>query len=106
MITLTTEAAGHVRGMIGDRGPSSGLRFGVKESGCSGYAYVLDVAAEPGAEDLVHEEHGIKVFIAQKDLPFLRGSIIVFKDDLLETGLSVENPNARRSCGCGASFDV
>lgn len=83
-----------------------GLRFGLKESGCSGYAYQLDFEATPEDDDLVFEQHGVKVFVHPLHLPFLTGSEILFKDELMESGFVVDNPNVRRECGCGASFDV
>ncbi|MCO4744414.1 MAG: iron-sulfur cluster assembly accessory protein [Proteobacteria bacterium] len=83
-----------------------GLRFGLKESGCSGYSYQLDFEQTPEDDDLVYDLHGVQVFVHPLHLPFLTGSTIRWKDELMESGFVVDNPNVSRECGCGASFDV
>lgn len=105
-MTITPEAADQIKRMLTQQGwEGYGLRFGLKDGGCSGYAYELDFEAAPEADDLVHEEHGVKVFIHPMHLPFVQGTVIGWRDDLMESGIDIENPNVKRACGCGSSVD-
>jgi iron-sulfur cluster assembly protein len=107
LITVTGEAARQIQDVLTRHGwQGYGLRFGLRDGGCSGYTYLLDFEAAPEAEDLVHEEHGVRVFIHPMHLPFVMGSTIGWKGDLWEKGFQVDNPNVKRLCGCGESFDV
>lgn len=106
-IQVTEDAARHMQSLQAAQDWHGwGLRFGLKESGCSGYSYQLDFEAVPDEDDLVFEQHGVKVFVHPLHLPFLHGSVIRYKDDLFESGFVVDNPNVRQECGCGASFAV
>ncbi|TNE92022.1 MAG: iron-sulfur cluster assembly accessory protein [Deltaproteobacteria bacterium] len=106
-IHVTEDAAQRMKALQAAQNWSDwGLRFGLKESGCSGYAYQLDFEAQPEDDDLVFEEHGVKVFVHPLHLPFLAGATIQYKDELLESGFVVDNPNVRQECGCGSSFSV
>jgi iron-sulfur cluster assembly protein len=105
MIDLHPEAAEQIK-VIGQREgfpESFGLRFGLKDGGCSGYFYLLDFEQQPDDDDMVHEEFGVRVFIHPLHLPFLAGSTIKYKSDLFESGFYVDNPNVERACGCGES---
>jgi len=107
MIQVTPEAAVQMKAMLEKKSwQGYGLRFGVRDGGCSGYSYVLEFQEAPTAEDEVVEMHGVKVFIAPTDKPHLQGSVIRWKDEIMETGFDIDNPNAKRSCGCGSSFDL
>ncbi len=83
-----------------------GLRVGVKGGGCSGLLYTLSVEKEPGSEDKIIENHGVKVFIDKKSYIFLAGTELDFSDGLNGKGFVFQNPNAKKSCGCGNSFAV
>lgn len=105
-ISLTPPAADHVRACLSSRGKGQGIRLGVKTSGCSGLAYVLEFVDEPIAEDLVFESHGVKVFIDAKSLTFLDGTHMDFVREGLNEGFKFTNPNQKGECGCGESFTV
>jgi iron-sulfur cluster assembly protein len=105
-ITLTQRAAEHIGRHLAKRGTGVGLRLGVKVSGCSGLAYKLDYVDQPGAEDRVFEQFGVKVFVDPKSLPFLEGTQVDYARDGLNEGFRFENPNEKASCGCGESFTV
>ena len=106
MVHLTSEAAEQLKRMLVQTGQQGfGLRFGLRDGGCSGYNYVLEFEATPAEDDLVYEEHGVKVFVHPMHLPFVQGSTIGWKDNLMETGIAVENPNVKRACGCGTSVE-
>ena len=106
-ITLTAPAAEHVRMFLEKRGKGVGLRLGVKTSGCSGMAYVLEFVAELDEEnDLVFEDRGVKVIIDKKSLVYLDGTEVDYTREGLNEGFKFNNPNVKDSCGCGESFNV
>jgi len=87
-------------------GISRALRVAVLGGGCSGFQYEFALEEAPAADDLVIEEAGQKVLVDPESLPFLEGSVIDFKDELIGARFAVENPNATATCGCGTSFSV
>lgn len=105
-ITLTEKAARHVARYLARRGKGTGLRVGVRTTGCSGLAYKLEYVDDPGPEDRVFESRGIKVFVDPKSLPYLDGTELDFAREGLNEGFRFQNPNAKDACGCGESFRV
>ena len=105
-ITLTETAAERVKGFLANRGKGEGLRVGVRTSGCSGMAYVIEFADKVEAEDNVFESHGVKVIVDPKSLAFLDGTEVDFAREGLNEGFKFNNPNVKNSCGCGESFNV
>jgi iron-sulfur cluster assembly protein len=84
--------------------PTAGLRLGVSKGGCAGWQYEMKVA-EPESGDEVVESGGARVIIAADSLEKLRGCEVDYSDDLTDAGFKIHNPKARRSCGCGTSFE-
>ncbi|VXC99445.1 iron-binding protein, believed to be involved in Fe-S protein formation or repair [Pseudomonas sp. 8Z] len=105
-ITMTEAAARHVQRSIEGRGKGEGIRLGVRTTGCSGLAYVLEFVDELAAEDQVFENHGVKVIIDPKSLAYLDGTELDFVKEGLNEGFKFNNPNVRGECGCGESFNV
>lgn len=105
-ITLTESAAKHINSFLAQRGKGVGLRLGVKTSGCSGYAYVFEVADEVGTDDIVIEDHGVKVIVDPKSLLYLDGTELDYTREGLNEGFKFNNPNVTDTCGCGESFTV
>ncbi len=105
-VTITAAAAQHVQKVLARRGKGAGLRVGVKTVGCAGFAYVLDYADEVGAEDLVYENHGVKVIVDKQALSIIDGTELDFIRDGLNERFSFKNPNVKDECGCGESFNV
>ena len=105
-VTLTERAAAHVQKFIAKRGSGVGLRLGVRTTGCSGLAYVLEYADEVKPEDQLFESHGTKVIIDPKSLAFIDGTELDFVREGLNEGFRFNNPNERDRCGCGESFRV
>ena len=106
-ISITREAAGHVRHFTGLEGKSdAGVRVGVKSGGCSGLTYYLEIVDRPQEGDEVIEEHGIKLFVEQGSYATLAGTILEYSGGLNGKGFVFNNPNARTTCGCGTSFGV
>ena len=105
-ISMTEAAAKHVRRSLEGRGKGEGIRLGVRTTGCSGLAYVLEFVDEQASEDLVFESFGVKVFIDPKSLSYLDGTELDFTREGLNEGFKFNNPNVRSECGCGESFNV
>ena len=105
-ITLTESAAERVRTFLSKRGRGAGVRLGVKTSGCSGMAYVLEFVDEIQPEDQVFEDHGVKVIIDAKSLVYLDGTELDYGKEGLNEGFKFNNPNVKDSCGCGESFRI
>jgi iron-sulfur cluster assembly protein len=105
-ISLTPSAAERVRNYMANRGKGIGLRLGVKQTGCSGYAYVVSYADEVSAKDVVFEESGVKVVVDRDALKFVDGTEIDFVRTGLNEAFKFRNPNVKGECGCGESFNV
>ena len=106
MITITENAAKHINSYLTKRGKGLGVRLGVKTSGCSGMAYNLEFVDEVNEDDLIFEEHGVRVYIDPKSLVYLDGTQVDYTKEGLQEGFKFENPNVKDSCGCGESFHV
>jgi iron-sulfur cluster assembly protein len=105
-ITLTSAAADRVKRFLEQRGKGVGLRLGVKTTGCSGMAYVLEFADTVEADDRVFEEQGVKVIVDPKSLAYLDGTELDYTREGLNEGFQFNNPNVKDLCGCGESFNV
>jgi iron-sulfur cluster assembly protein len=105
-ISLTPSAAERVRAYMANRGKGIGLRLGIKQTGCSGYAYVVSYADEVGAGDVVFDEAGVKVIVDREALKFVDGTEIDFVRTGLNEAFKFRNPNVKGECGCGESFNV
>lgn len=105
-VTLTQAAARHVSRFIAKRGQGAGVRLGVRNAGCSGMAYKLEYADEQAPGDVVFEEHGVKLFVDPKSLPFLDGTELDYVRDGLNETFKFNNPQEKDRCGCGESFRV
>ena len=105
-VTLTPAAVERVRTFLEKRGHGVGLRLGVKKTGCSGFAYVVNYADEVAAGDAVFEQHGVKVIVDGDSLRYVDGTEIDFVRQGLNEAFKFRNPNVRGECGCGESFSV
>ena len=105
-VTLTENAARHVSNFIAKRGKGVGLRLGVRTTGCSGMAYKLEFADDVNPDDTLFESHGVKVIVDPKSLLYLDGMTLDYRESLIHSGFVFDNPNAKKSCGCGTSFSA
>ena len=105
-ITLTQPAADRVRTFLAGRGKGVGVRLGVRTSGCSGLAYVLEFVDELDENDAVFEDRGVKVIVDPKSLVYLDGTELDYAKEGLNEGFKFNNPNVKGECGCGESFNV
>lgn len=106
MISLSNAAAEKMQDALYNRGHGIGMRVGVRTSGCSGFAYVLEFADKLFEGDLEIEDRGITLIINKKDLVYLQGMEIDYTKKGLNEGFEFANPNEKARCGCGESFTV
>ena len=106
MITLTVSAAKKMQDALYNRGKGIGMRIGVRTSGCSGFAYVLEFADKTFEGDLEILDRGVTLVINKKDLVYLEGMQIDYTKKGLNEGFEFSNPNESARCGCGESFTV
>jgi iron-sulfur cluster assembly protein len=105
-ISLTSAAVDRVRSFLTRRGHGVGLRLGVKKTGCSGFAYVVNYADDVGKDDVVFEEQGVKIIVDRDSLGFIDGTEVDFVKQGLNEAFRFRNPKAKGECGCGESFTV
>ena len=105
-ISLTESAANRVRTFLASRGRGIGLRLGVRKTGCSGFAYVVNYADDSKPDDVVFEDHGVRVFVDPASLPLIDGTTVDFVKQGLNEAFRFQNPNVKGECGCGESFNV
>ena len=104
MLTLTSTAVEKVKSIIAERGGEAGLRISVVGGGCSGFQYQMSLDKQPGEDDKVIEQDGLKVFVDSRSLLYLAGTKVDYVDGLTGSGFKFDNPNSRGTCGCGESF--
>ena len=106
MVSITDRAAERIKQLqAAENKESQGLRLKVVGGGCSGLQYKMDLDLQkPG--DRIFEKDGAKVLVDMKSLLYLNGTELDYKEDLMQSGFVFQNPNVKRSCGCGTSFMV
>lgn len=105
-ISLTLSAVERVRSYLAKRGRGLGLRIGVRKTGCSGYAYLIDYADSIGPDDVVFDEQGVKVIVDSEALKLIDGTVVDFVKQDINEAFKFRNPNVKGECGCGESFSV
>jgi iron-sulfur cluster assembly protein len=108
-VTLTEKAEFRLRTFLLGSAPDAnavtkGIRVSVKDGGCSGYEYAMDVTSSPQPDDVVIQQGKILIYVDAKSAPLLQGMVIDFIDGVMESGFKFTNPNATDTCGCGKSF--
>ena len=105
-VNVTERAAKRINELIAaENRDGQGLRVKVVGGGCSGLQYKVDFDA-PKPTDKIFEKDGAKVLVDLKSLLYLSGTELDYKDELMQSGFVFQNPNVKKSCGCGASFAV
>ena len=106
VVSVKEAAASHLLKQAQLKGMSA-VRLSVKESGCTGYMYVMEEVNAPQAGDLmVNAENGLKLFVDAGSLPYLRGTELDMVQQGVNRNLHFNNPNVSVACGCGESFDI
>jgi iron-sulfur cluster assembly protein len=103
-VAVTPKAIAKIRQAFQKMGVEGGLRLGVLGGGCSGLSYQFKFDTQPRPKDKVFEFDDVKIFIDPKSLLYLHGLTLDYKETLMQSGFVFENPNAKKSCGCGTSF--
>jgi iron-sulfur cluster assembly accessory protein len=105
-VTLTEAAARHIAEIIGEpNAENKGLRIYIETGGCSGMSYAMEIAPRKTGDD-AFLSHGVNLFVEDRGLVYLAGSVIDYKDALTGAGFRITNPNAKQTCGCGKSFEA
>ncbi|SES70925.1 iron-sulfur cluster assembly protein IscA [Thalassotalea agarivorans] len=105
-VSMTAAASERVKAFLSNRGKGLGLRLGVKTTGCSGLAYVLEFVDEMTEGDEMFQVDDVNIIIDGKSLVYLDGTQLDFVKEGLNEGFKFTNPNAKGECGCGESFNV
>ena len=106
MISVTETAAKKIRQQLEKRGRGLGIRLGVRTTGCSGLAYVLEYVDELDLGDDAELHDGFSVVVNRKDEPYLKGLQVDYVRQGLNEGFEFTNPNEKDRCGCGESFRI
>lgn len=108
MITVSDIAAEKIQDLIARRGRGLGIRVGVKSTGCSGLAYMLEYVdtAPPTRDQFHYETNGVKIWVSGSAVPYINGLHIEWKKKGLNEGFEFVNPNEKSRCGCGESFRI
>lgn len=106
MLEVTTKAVEKIKKSIQSRGRGLGIRVGIRTTGCSGLAYVLEFVDTVFDGDAIVESNGVHIYIDPKHRPYLEGMTIDYVKKGLNEGFEFINPNERDRCGCGESFRV
>ncbi len=107
MLTMTENAIQRAKDIMkANHKEGYGLKVGIVGGGCSGLSYQMDFQEKPGDKDRVFEFNGLKVFVDPPAYLYLAGIEIDFHSDMMSSGFTFKNPNAKTTCGCGTSFSV
>ena len=105
-IGMTDQAAQKIHALVAEKGiPEGGLRVKVVGGGCSGLTYKMDLD-QVREGDKVFEHAGAKLVVDRKSFLYLNGTVLDYQDELMSSGFNLQNPNVKRTCGCGSSFGV
>jgi len=105
MIHVTEKAAEQIKALMKKEGlEDHALRIAAVGGGCSGMSYKLAFDKDPGAEDKLYEEQGVRILVDKKSYIALNGTTLDYTDGLQGAGFVFQNPNAKSTCGCGSSF--
>jgi len=106
MINITDIAKRKVKQTLAKRGKGIGIRVGVKTTGCSGLAYVLEYVDKQNNDDILIDCDDCTIYVDPKSCAYVQGMTIDFVRNGLNEGFEFKNPNERDRCGCGESFRV
>ncbi len=106
-VTITDSALEKISDLLAEENnPNLKLRTFVQGGGCSGFQYGFTFDEEQQEDDFVIEKSGFKILIDAMSMQYLEGAVIDYKEDLMNSSFSIQNPNAQTTCGCGSSFSI
>jgi iron-sulfur cluster assembly protein len=106
-ITITENALRQIRVLLDKKDEKPyGIRISLKTKGCTGLSYSISYATEkqPFDEEIITED--VRILIDPKAIMYILGTEMDYKESLIESGFTFENPNEKGRCGCGKSFHV
>ena len=104
MITLTPEAQTKITSMLENSDDGKALRVFIEPGGCSGFSYEMFFDTDKFDGDVIEEYDGVNIVVDSQSLEHVKGATLDYKEGLMESGFSIDNPNVSRTCGCGNSF--
>jgi iron-sulfur cluster assembly protein len=104
-LDFTDSAQKHIKSLL-DGKDKAAIRIGIRDSGCSGYAYFLEFADRIESNDLEFSFEDFKVLIDEKSFTFINGTTVDFIKEGVNSNLTFINPNVSAQCGCGESFSI
>ncbi|APR66617.1 MAG: iron-sulfur cluster assembly accessory protein [Alcanivorax sp.] len=106
-VSMTDTAIAHIRKQLIKNANMAGIRLGVKKSGCSGFKYDIEfVEQATDGDQTIQVADDVALFVSEEARPYLRGTVIDFTKEGLNSTIKFNNPNAKDLCGCGESFSV
>ncbi|ADD76881.1 MULTISPECIES: Fe-S cluster assembly scaffold SufA [Pantoea] len=105
-LTLTETAAKQILNLAAENPEVKGLRLAIKQSGCAGFGYVMDLVKQPEEDDLQFSYYGATLFVPLQAMPFIDGTEVDYVREGLNQIFKFNNPKAQHACGCGESFGV
>ena len=107
MITITDSAKEKIRDiLIEENNPKVNLRVFVQGGGCAGFSYGFTLDEDLNDDDFTFDLDGVKVLVDSMSAQYLSGATIDYKDELMGSSFTINNPNAQTTCGCGSSFSI
>jgi iron-sulfur cluster insertion protein len=107
MITITENALAKISDILTEEdNPNIKLRTFVQGGGCSGFSYGFSLDEEQNEDDYIIEKSGVVVLVDSMSMQYLQGATIDYKEELMGSSFTINNPNATTTCGCGSSFSV
>lgn len=105
-ISMTNAAVARIKSLMNDMNQPLGIRIEIKNSGCSGYTYVMNFAESNNVNDNIFDNNGALLVIDNESLQLIDGTEIDYVKEGLNEGFKFNNPNAKDVCGCGESFNI
>ncbi|MAT52604.1 MAG: iron-sulfur cluster insertion protein ErpA [Porticoccaceae bacterium] len=106
-VQVTDAAVAKVRSLVEEEGnPDLKLRVFVTGGGCSGFQYGFTFDEAVAEDDTLVERDGITVVVDALSIQYLQGSEVDYTEGLEGSRFIIANPNAKTTCGCGASFSI
>ena len=107
MIEFDNSAIEKIRDILAEENnPRVALRVFVQGGGCSGFSYGFTLDEEQNEDDFVIEKPGVTVLVDSMSMQYLQGATIDYKQELMGSNFTIDNPNATATCGCGSSFSI
>lgn len=106
MITVTKIAAKKIKSNLEKRGNGIGIRIGIRTTGCSGLAYILEYVDTTWEGSTSFRQDGFSIIVDNKDLPIVDNLEIDYVRQGLNEGFEFNNPQEKDRCGCGESFRI